>query len=226
MKKLKSKKGFIAGAMVDFYSYIAFILIIIIFAAMFLFMKGCEGGQNQINADDVLIEKAKVDANYLVLNFLKTEHGDGNIADLIVSSIENNNYDILEQKINSYFNLNYFAPTAKLGDDIYYWKITLAYPDSSRTYGSAYKSFPDQSIYILTHQSVENTDINDLNIQQIANKFLLDKSLLYWQTVYLYEESWTQHYPPLHYYIPDSNGKLIDIWFAHSRINKWGIFGR
>ena len=228
MKQLsKSKKGFVASATVDFYAYLTFILVIIIFAAMFLVMKGCEGGQNQVTADNILIEKAKADANYLVLNFLKTKHGNGNIADLIVSSIADNDYTILEQKIYDYFNLNYIGPTAKTGDDIYYWKITLRYPDPTETYGKGHKSFPDHGVRESSSQYIEPTDINKLLIQQIANEFLLSMALPSWQTVYLYDDkSWPIHNIIQHYYIPDSNGELINIWFVYSRMNAWSVFGR
>lgn len=221
MKQLsKSKKGFVASATVDFYAYLTFILVIIIFAAMFLVMKGCEGGQNQVTADDILIEKAKADANYLVLNFLKTEYENGNIADLIVSSKENNDYDILGEKIYDYFNLNYFEPTAPNPWGCNYWKITLRYPDST-------KSFPYGPMCTIYRQSIKDTDINKLLIQQIANEFLLSMALPSWQTVYLYDgKSSPMNYIIQHYYIPDSDGKLIDIKFVYSRMNAWSVFGR
>ena len=76
MNKLR-KKGFIAGIMVDFYAYLAFVLIILIFFILFAFAK-------KDIMDSATYDIEDTSSNLALTNYLRTPVlGGDNIADII-----------------------------------------------------------------------------------------------------------------------------------------------
>lgn len=65
---MKSKKAFIASALIDFYAYVVFVLVILIFFVLFSLMKGCDQTPSM---SDIPVEKSDVDANQMLMTWLQ-----------------------------------------------------------------------------------------------------------------------------------------------------------
>ncbi len=104
---MMNKKGFIAEALVDFYSYIAFILIAIIFFLLFA-AQSCEGP-----AEENIISTFEAnEAEITLLNYLRSpvEGMSMNFAELIaLAALDKTNYEeIFNKKTDDFFKD--FAP--------------------------------------------------------------------------------------------------------------------
>ncbi len=219
MKIHKSKKGFIAGAIVDFYAYIVFILIIIIFVALFFMITGCDSKQ-KITSEDILVERTYMDADYLVLNFLKTNtYQEGiryeNIADLIVQSKELDYYDQLEERIDLFFNKNY--------ED--YWHIHITYPDDTK------KEFGHSHILNLLEQTalgLGKTIIAPFtSLKSLTAVVVFPMAIPLIQTgaiIDMVENIGNMNQIKRYYYLPNQNNNIIKIEFAYWGINSFPIF--
>ena len=80
MRKL-GKRGFVAEALVDFYAYFAYILIILVFVLLFA-LQSCEGKVEQKLEDKFIQNQAEIN----LINYLRTPVDDSGktIADLIL----------------------------------------------------------------------------------------------------------------------------------------------
>ncbi|MBC8444055.1 hypothetical protein H8D83_00565 [Candidatus Woesearchaeota archaeon] len=67
-KTISSKKGFVAEPLIDFYAFVVFILVVLIFFVIFSLMKGCDGTPS---LDDVPHQKSDVDSNYVLTTWLR-----------------------------------------------------------------------------------------------------------------------------------------------------------
>jgi hypothetical protein len=118
---MKGKKASIelGGSFVDFWAYIVWVLVILVFVLLFAF-QGCTGDA----AENKKLEEAKsnLEPNIILMNYLRTpiivQGKNMSIADLIVIRINNRNYDQqLRQESEKILTPMYQAP--------YFWGIKV-----------------------------------------------------------------------------------------------------
>lgn len=110
MKKMH-KKGFLAGVLVDIMSYFVFILIVVIFFLIFSFGKA----EVQLIASDV----EDLSQSTILLNFLRTPTGNGNIADQIIEALTVKPELVAQVELNAkrFLSLNYIDP--------FFWELVV-----------------------------------------------------------------------------------------------------
>jgi hypothetical protein len=99
------KKGILATNILDFFAYMSFVLVIIIFYLVFYF--GAE--RLEYNPKSISVES---DAGLVLLNIMRTPvDSESNIADLLVKSVQKNNFGDFEARVKpilqDYFTSNF-----------------------------------------------------------------------------------------------------------------------
>ncbi|MFH1850360.1 MAG: hypothetical protein ABH879_09365 [archaeon] len=108
-----NRKGFLAGALVDFYSYVVFILVIMLF--FFLFTLKSTGAENRL-ADD----RAGIESEIQMLGYLRApvefSGRQSTMAELIAWSVQEGDYTLFTQKtrelmdpLNMYYAVSVYA---------------------------------------------------------------------------------------------------------------------
>ena len=103
IKRIQNKKAaFHAEVLVQFFSFIALILVIIIFASLFS-IKGCQKTINQ----KIASSSDSLDYDYILLNYMRSSvniNGENiSISDLIIESDLTNDYTELDKYTKDYF---------------------------------------------------------------------------------------------------------------------------
>jgi len=200
---MKFKKAFIAASITDFYAILVYILIILIFSLLFLSLKGCESEQS-VSESDIIIEKTRVDANYINLHFLKIELNDSEtqtMADLIIKSNNDDDfYNLLEPKIETYFNANY--------EDN--WHLHIFYPTYKKELGHSYG-------WDVIGESIEEQWDRTLDPLYLIN-FVIPGFQTFLSPIPLANQE------KIYLYLPTPTQDLIKIEFAYWEIKYWSVF--
>jgi len=160
----KAKKGV---AVDDFFSLLFVVIVFVIFILVFAVFN-----TNKDNEAKKSIEEKidKIDGNYNLLQFLRTPIDDkDNVADLVVESYLNDDFDEFRDTADNFFN------------DIYepnWWKLQLDFPDGTTKSFGGYGAFSTPQHTCVNRVLIAKTDIPLINFESLTvNLFSLELGL-------------------------------------------------
>ena len=148
---MRNKKGAIIAPLPDFIGYLIGIVVILFFFLLFAITKSCM----EDSAVPPTIDETRLQAEYLLLDFLKTpvniqnplgpSISEENMADLIVASSPQLN-SFVEECAQEYFSNNYYK----------WWEIKITYPNGHQETIETLYGHLDETLFSLEGGEISN----------------------------------------------------------------------